>query len=107
MFLPAEIIPILFHFAPAFAQPSHQKGVTLVIGTLLARGRRTVTSALRAVGKGKDRGWSKYHHLLNRCQWSGLQVSHLLLELIVTTFVREGEWIVIAVDETLERRWGP
>lgn len=107
MFLPAEIIPILFHFAPAFTLPSHRKGVTLVIGTLLARGRRTVASALRAVGKGEDRGWSKYHHLLNRCQWSGLQVSQLLLNLIVATFVRYGEWIVIAVDETLERRWGP
>jgi ribosomal protein L28 len=107
MFLPAEVIPILSHFAPAFTQPSYEKGVTLVIGTLLARGRRTVTSALRAVGKGEDRGWSKYHHLLNRCQWSGLQVSQLLVCLIVTTFVQTGEWVTIAVDETLERRWGP
>ena len=107
MFLPAEIIPIFSHFAPAFTQPSYQKGVILVIGTILARGRRTVTSALRVVGKGEDRGWSKYHHLLNRSQWSGLQVSHLLICLIVTTFVRCGEWITVAVDETLERRWGP
>jgi len=98
MFLPAEIILVLAHFAPAFSEPTYQKALVLVVGTLLAKGRRTVTAALRTVGLGQASGWSKYHQVLNRAQWSGLQVSQVLLELIVTTFVAVGECVTIAVD---------
>lgn len=107
MFLPAEIIAVLAHFAPAFTQPTYQKSLVLVVGSILAKGRRTVTSALRAVGKGQASGWSKYHQVLNRARWSGLAVSQRLLCLIVATFVTAGAVVTIAVDETLERRWGP
>lgn len=107
MFLPAEIIAILAHFAPVFTQPTYQKAVVLVVGTILAKGRRTVTSALRAMGKAQDADWSKYHQVLNRASWSGLAVSQLLLRLVVATFVAAGALVRIAVDETLERRWGP
>lgn len=107
MFLPAEIIPVLAHFRPAFTQPTHEKAVELVVGTVLARGRRTVTAALRAIGKRDEPHWSKYHHVLNRARWSGLLVSRLLLQLLVTTFVAGTRVVTIAVDETLERRWGP
>jgi hypothetical protein len=107
MFLPGEIIPVIAHFAPAFTQPTYQKVQVLVIGTILAKGRRTVTSALRAMGKEQEPGWSKYHQVLNRSRWSGLQVSQLLLGLIVATFMAGDGLVTIAVDETLERRWGP
>lgn len=107
MFLPAEIIPVVAYFRPAFTERTYQKAVELIIGALLTRGRRTVTNALRAIGKGDETNWSKYHHVLNRASWSGLTVSRLLLELLVTTFVGGGDVVTIAVDETLERRWGP
>ena len=107
MFLPAEIIPVLAHFRPAFTQSTYEKVVELVVGTVLARGRRTVTAALRAIGKGDEPHWSKYHHVLNRARWSGLTVSRLLLQLLVATFVAGTSTVTIAVDETLERRWGP
>jgi hypothetical protein len=106
MFLPAEIIPVLAHFRPVFTQPTY-KAVELVVGTVLARGRRTVTAALRAIGKRDEPQWSKYHHVLNRASWSGLIVSRLLLHLLVATFVAGTSVVTIAVDETLERRWGP
>jgi hypothetical protein len=86
MLLPAEIIPIQTHFAPVFTQPTYQKALVLVVGTILAKGRRTV-SALRAVGKAQDGDWSKYHQVLNRASWSGLAVSQRLRRLIVATFV--------------------
>jgi len=107
MFLPAEIIAVIACFQPAFTKPTYQKGIELVIGTILARGRRTVTGALRAIGKGQEKNWSKYHHVLNRAKWSGLEVSRLLLQLIIATFIPNGGTVTIAVDETLERRWGP
>jgi len=106
MFLPPEIIPVIAYFAPAFTQPSYRKVVVLLVGTILARGRRTVTAALRAVGLQQHKQWAKYHHLLNRASWSGLRVSQLLLQLLVTTFVAAGGTVDLVTDETLERRWG-
>ena len=43
MTLPAEIIPVLAHFAPAFTTPTYQKALLLIVGVILAKGRRTVT----------------------------------------------------------------
>ncbi len=106
MFLPAEIIPVLAHFAPVFTAPTYQKALVLVVGTILAKGRRTVTSALRAVGHTHSADWAKYHHVLNRAQWSGLALSARLLLLLVATWAPVGG-ITVDVDETLERRWGP
>jgi hypothetical protein len=48
-----------------------------------------------------------YHRVLNRAKWSGLQVSRILLGRLVLVFVRAGVPVVVAADETLERRWGP
>lgn len=76
-----------------------------MIGTIIEKGRRTVTSALRAVGHTQIADWVRYHHVLNRARWSGLQVSERLLLLLVATFGAVGG-VTIAVDETLERRWG-
>jgi hypothetical protein len=106
MFLPAEIMPILAAFAPVFTTPTYQKALVLVIGAILAKGRRTVTSALRAVGHTQTTDWAKYHHVLNRAQWSGLALSVRLLLLLVATWAPTGG-LTVAVDETLERRWGP
>lgn len=106
MFLPAETIPVLAYFAPVFTTPTYQKALVLVVGTILAKGRRTVTSALRAVGHTQTADWAKYHHVLNRAQWSGLELSARLLLLLVATWAPTGG-ITVDVDETLERRWGP
>jgi len=106
MFLPAEIIPVLAHFAPVFTAPTYEKALVLVVGTILAKGRRTVTSALRAVGHTQTSDWAKYHHVLNRARWSGLELSERLLGLLVATVDTAGG-VTISVDETLERRWGP
>lgn len=106
MFLPPEIITVMAHFAPAFSQATYQKVVVLLVGTLLARGRRTVTAALRAVGYQQHKQWAKYHHVLNRARWSSLEVSQLLLQLLVKSFVGMTAAVELVIDETLERRWG-
>jgi hypothetical protein len=106
MFLPSEIISVIAHFAPAFTRPSYRKVVVLLVGTILARGRRTVTAALRSAGLQQHKQWAKYHHLLNRASWSGLTVSRLLLQLVVRSLVASGATVDLVADETLERRWG-
>lgn len=78
----------------------------LIVGTLLARGRRTVTAALRQMGLHDAPNFSLYHHVLSRARWSALDVSHCLLSLLVRTFVAVGNPLVFVIDETLERRWG-
>jgi DDE superfamily endonuclease len=58
------------------------------------------------MGLGQTEQFQRYHRVLNRATWSGREVSHVLLGLLVKTFVPSNSPLVIGVDETLERRWG-
>ncbi|MEJ7712072.1 MAG: transposase [Pyrinomonadaceae bacterium] len=93
-------------FESAFSQPTWHKVQVLLIGTLLARGRRTVTAALRHMGLRDERNFSLYHQVLNRARWRPLELSRRLLHLLVRTFVAVGGELTFVIDETLERRWG-
>jgi hypothetical protein len=104
--LPSPIIAVLAYFQPLFTAPTGKKVVTLLIGTLLARGRRTVTTALRQMGHQMDGRFSLFHQVLNRARWSSLEVSRHLLHVLVRSFVTAGGRGEIVIDETLERRWG-
>src|SRR5205085_9640246 len=104
---PSPIITVLAHFEPLFTAPTWKKVVTLLVGTVLARGRRTVTAALRQMGQQMDPHFSGFHQVLNRARWSPLAVSRRLLQVLVSAFVRAGGTVEIVIDETLERRWGP
>ena len=106
MSFPSSIIAVLAHFEPLFTAPTWKKVVTLLVGTLLARGRRTVTAALRQMGLQMDTHFSVFHQVLNRARWSPLAVSRRLLQVLVRTFVSAGGTVEIVIDETLERRWG-
>jgi hypothetical protein len=78
----------------------------LVVGAILAPGKRTVASALRAMGLGREKRFHRYHRVLSRAGWSSLKVSRVLLGLFVEAFVPEGSPLVVGIDETLERRYG-
>src|SRR6266566_6380497 len=106
MSFPRPIINVLAHFEPLFTAPTWKKVVILVVGTLLAQGRRTVTAALRQMGLQMDTHFSGFHQVLNRARWSPLAVSRRLLQVLVQTFVCAGGTVEIVMDETLERRWG-
>ena len=104
--LPDPITEVLMVFRPLFTAPTWRKLMTLLTGTLLAQGRRTVTVALRSTGNAMAGNWSSFHQVLNRARWSPLAVSRQLLLLIVETFVPAGASVDLVIDETLERRWG-
>ena len=106
MSLPLALIAVLAHFAPAFTPPTWRHAQVLLVGTLLGRGRRTVTAALRLTGHAHDPHFNVFHHVLNRARWVPLVVSRRLLLLLVTTFLPPDAPLEIVVDETLERRWG-
>jgi hypothetical protein len=102
----APIKTLLEPFRPLFTAPTWKKMLTLLRGTLLARGRRTVTAALWQTGHEQDPHFSVFHQVLNRARWSPLQASRQLLQLIIETFVQAGATLDIVIDETLERRGG-
>jgi hypothetical protein len=107
MSLSPEILSVLAIFQNAFTSPTWDKAQVLIIGTLLARGRRTVTAALRQMGRGQEEDYSLYHHVLNRARWSPLELSRLLLQALIKAFVAVGGSLTFVIDESLERRWGP
>jgi len=86
MSLSPEILSVLAIFQTAFTCPTWEKAQVLIIGTLLARGRRTVAAALRQMGRGAETDFSLYHQVLNRASWSALELSRLLLLALLKAF---------------------
>jgi len=103
--LPAELLPLIVEFAPLFSKPVWEHANTLIIGAILAIGKRTVTACLRVTGKSEEAHFQNYHRVLNRARWSALEAAQLLLRMLVTTFAPSGE-LVIGIDDTIERRRG-
>jgi len=78
----------------------------LLYGTILAPGRRTVASALRAVGLINDPHFTNYHRVLNRDHWSPWVLSKILLSLIISLCLAPDMPLILIIDDTLERRQG-
>jgi hypothetical protein len=104
--LPAQMIRVLTLFTPLFSKSVFQHVQVLLAGAILAPGKRTVASALRAMGLEEERHFCRYHRVLSRATWSSREASRLLLGLLVEAFVPEGGPLVLGIDETLERRRG-
>ena len=104
--LPDTIISALQPFSTLFRHSTWMKAQLLLVGAILSPRKRTVTSALRAVGLSDEAGFAKYHHVLSRAVWSPLQLSRVLLLLLIRHLAKEDEPLVFGIDETLERRWG-
>jgi len=105
LFLPADIVARLSPFALLFSRPVWRHVQVLLVGAMLAPGRRMVSTVLRAVGLSHLPTFQTYHRVLNRAVWSSRGASRILLQLLVTTFVPTGP-LVVGLDETIERRRG-
>ena len=106
LILPELIMPLLSPFQPVFQAQTWQKVPILLLGAILAPGKRTVTAALRVMGLSQERQFAKYHQVLNRAVWSPLQAGQRLLTLLLGYLDQGVEPLVFAIDETIERRWG-
>src|SRR5919205_3942475 len=104
--LPTEMIRLLSSFVPLFSKRVWPHVQVLLIGAILAPGKRTVSSALHAMGLSQEERFHRYHRVLSRASWSSREVSCVLLGLLVEMFVAEGDPLVVGIDETLERRYG-
>ena len=89
-----------------FSKSVFKLAVPLLTGAILATGKRTVTSALRIVGLGEERNFPKYHRVLSLSKWSARKASQVLLGQLLNCLLPEGP-VVVGIDESIERRWGP
>jgi hypothetical protein len=103
--LPSDLLPLLGEFAPLFSTPVWEHAKVLLVGAILATGKRTVTACLRVMGLSRVKCFVNYHRVLNRARWSALAASHILLRVLVTRFAPAGE-VVFGLDDTIERRRG-
>jgi hypothetical protein len=101
-----EIIQLLQVFAPLFSERVWAHAQELLVGSILAPGKRTVTSVLRVMGHSDDTHFANFHRVLNRAQWSTRQGSRLLLGILVDYFVPKGYPLILGADDTVERRRG-
>jgi hypothetical protein len=100
-------MPLLLEFAPVIhRKTTWQKVEILVVGAILATGKRTVSAVLRVMGLSQEPNYAKYHQVLNRAVWSSLAASAILLRLLLKAFVQPNQRLVFGVDETIERRRG-
>ena len=113
----ANTSTLLAPFQSLFSAPTWRKVQRLFIGTLLARGRRTVTAALRHTGLDDTPSFSLYRQVFNRARWSApgsspgqaLKGSRRLLSLLVQTPVCTGAGsstlLAAASRSSLTKRW--
>src|SRR3954470_14473702 len=76
----------------------------VVVGVLMASGRRTAASWWRAAGVGED--FRSYYYFLDSLGRKASEVAAVLLR-IVTERVEAGDRLVFALDDTPTRRYGP
>lgn len=100
-----EILAVLAIFSSEFSMPTWKNIQILLIGAILCRGPRRISSVLRVMGLASIRNFSKYHRVLSRAEWNSLALAKILLGLLIK-LLPESWPILVAVDETLERRRG-
>lgn len=104
--IPKEFSKQISAFAPLFSKKVFEHALVLVTGCLLVVGRRTVCSALRAVGLSQEKRFDKYHAVLSIAKWSCYKAAQILLLMLVDHFSTPSQALVFGIDETIERRRG-
>ena len=89
-----------------FTAPTWEHVLVLVMGAVLAPGKRTVSACLRMTGRAEAGNFSSFHQVLNRARWDARAVARRVLGMIIDRLVPTGP-VVIGIDDTIERRWGP
>src|ERR671912_5432 len=104
--LPACSATVILTLAPVFVQQrTWRHAELLLIGAILAPGKRTVTSLLRIAGLSRERRFTNYHRVLNRAAWDARAAARLLLGLLIAVFAPSGP-VLLGIDDTVERRRG-
>jgi hypothetical protein len=104
MHLPARFAAVILTFAPMFRQHrTWRHAELLLIASILAPGRRTITSLLRIAGLSRERRFTNYHRVLNQAAWDPRAAARLPLGLLTAVFAPSGP-VMLGIDDTIERR---
>jgi hypothetical protein len=102
--LPQEARALLMNLSIAFTERTFQRILPLLIGAVLAKGRRTVLGVLWIMRGLVPGHFSDYHRVFSRAAWSlpplGKVLARLVIELI------DEARIVVAIDDTTARHKG-
>jgi DDE superfamily endonuclease len=100
--------PELVLWVAQLATPLHARHacrlLPLLRGLLFASGRRTVAAWLRAAGLGQD--YKRYYYFLDALGRKAHSVASLLLRRVADV-VAPGERILLGIDDTPTKRYGP
>jgi len=102
--LPAEVVVCITAMAGTLHARLDGRLLALFTGVLFARGKRTVASWLRAAGLQDD--YKKHYYFLGslgrKIRWVGTWLLSRVLDKVST-----GERILLALDDTPTKRYGP
>jgi hypothetical protein len=104
--LPSEIMALFQIFAPVVSERIWDWAQVLVVGAILTPKQRTVCAILRIMGLSGERQFQNYHRVLNRARWQTQDVGKRLVQALMQAFLPANAPLVIAADDTLERRRG-
>ena len=102
--LPPELVLWVTHLATPLHARHAWRLLPLLRGLLFARGRRTVASWLRAAGLGQD--YKRYYYFLGALGRQTRFVASLLLRRVADV-IAPGERILLGLDDTPTKRYGP
>jgi hypothetical protein len=105
--LPSSLACLLSLFRGCFTQPTFETFCTLTVGLLTRVRARTVTGMLVASGMARHWHHCRAHRFFSRARWSLDRLGLVALALVERRFVAAGEPLLIAIDDTLIRRFGP
>jgi hypothetical protein len=104
--VPTSLAGLLSLLAPAFTQPTFQTFSMLIVGMVGRVRDCTVTGMLQAAGLAGVWHHSRAHDFFAAREWEPDELGLLLLDFLVTVFVKAGAPIRLAVDDTLFGRSG-
>ena len=102
--LPERLLSRLAGLPRLFTRPTWQNVLLLVAGAILSPGKRTVTAALRILGREQETDFPVFHGVLNRAVWSSRAVAGWLLRLLVGTFLSVDATVVIGIEMCIRDR---
>jgi hypothetical protein len=103
--LPSAFQDFLMSFSVAFTAPSFPRMLAVCVGLVLARGRSTVTEALRTLRGVAEGHFSDYHRLFSRAPWSLWSLGRILVTQVLA-LIPEDEPVTIVMDDTTAQHKG-
>ena len=103
--LPARFAAIIVAFAPLFRHRTWRHAEVLLVGAILAPGKRTVTSLLRIAGLSRERHFVNYHRVLSRAAGTDARRPGCCWACWFTPSFHTGP-VLLGLDDTIERRRG-